>query len=232
MSLEYALVLNLLTPAPDDYRAVVPDASVKTVDELVDDVLASGTTITKADMLAVLEGFETAVVRHLTTGGRVTTPLFNAGPSIRGVFEGKEDRFDPSRHTISLNLSPGLRLRKVPSEIKVEKVTTEAFHPVLDRFEDAVSGEANSLITPGGGGTLLGSNLKIRDDNAAAGIFFINASNEETKAGPLLENRPGKLIFLIPELPAGSYTLEVRTTSPNSDKLRSRQLEADLTVAG
>jgi hypothetical protein len=43
------------------------------------------------------------------------------------------------------------------------------------------------------------------------------------------KNKPGGLIFMIPTLPAGEYTIEVRAAF--GDEIRSGALDATLTVA-
>jgi hypothetical protein len=56
----------------------------------------------------------------------------------------------------------------------------------------------------------LGEELKFDPANAAEGIFFIAADNTVTKATVIASRTEGKIVFSIPSLPAGDYTLEVR----------------------
>ena len=44
------------------------------------------------------------------------------------------------------------------------------------------------------------------------------------------ENNPRRLIFQVPNLPAGSYSLEVRATADDSDDVRAGSLDKRLTV--
>lgn len=47
----------------------------------------------------------------------------------------------------------------------------------------------------------------------------------------MLRNKPGELIFLNPDLPTGTYRLEVRTIPKNSTEVRTGTLADELTVA-
>lgn len=53
--LKYSLRENLLTPAPDDCMAQTVDVRSYNQDELIDLMMKRGTTLTKADVAAVLQ---------------------------------------------------------------------------------------------------------------------------------------------------------------------------------
>ncbi|MDR2754324.1 MAG: hypothetical protein LBC20_01335 [Planctomycetaceae bacterium] len=53
--LEYHLVENLLTPAPDDAMAQIVNLRTYTDEEIAELMLKRGSLLTKADILAVLE---------------------------------------------------------------------------------------------------------------------------------------------------------------------------------
>jgi hypothetical protein len=55
----------------------------------------------------VLEAEKGVIYDLLAEGGAVTTDLFNAFPSIQGVFTGAEDSFDYKRHCMRIHLSEG-----------------------------------------------------------------------------------------------------------------------------
>ena len=93
MAIKYALFPNHLTSDPDDYMAVVQDQTSKTKEDLIDEMIGRGSTVTKAEALSVLEEFEAAVEEALSEGHSINTPLFRIGASIQGVFEGESDGF-------------------------------------------------------------------------------------------------------------------------------------------
>jgi hypothetical protein len=151
--------------------------------------------------------------------------------SIKGVFEGQSDTFDAHRHQTMCRLHPGKELKKfIAGNVSAAKGESIKPSPNLIDFIDVATGERNSILTPGNMGTIIGSRLKFNADSADEGIYFIDESNTESKAPFVGRNKPGELMFLIPEnLTAGSYTLELRASF--GDLIRSGQLSGTLQVA-
>lgn len=56
----------------------------------------------------------------------------------------------------------------------------------------------------------------------ARGIFFIDtATGQETRVeSSVIKNKPSELIFVNPDLPTGTYRLEVRAIVYNTTKIR------------
>jgi hypothetical protein len=49
-------------------------------------------------------------------------------------------------------------------------------------------------------------------------VYFVAVDGTEYKAVTLVENKPSRLIVMLPSLPSGTYMLEVRTHFINSSK--------------
>ncbi len=107
----YVLLENHLTADPDDYMAIVQPSGTVTQDDIIDHIIQQGSTVTRADILSVIEDFTTAVIYLVLDGKNVNTPLANFGAGIKGVFDGKDDAFDPSRHQLRGTVSAG---KKIP----------------------------------------------------------------------------------------------------------------------
>lgn len=231
MALKYALRENHLTADPDDYMAYTQ--STGTIDEngLIKDMVNRGSTVTEADIVSVLKDTLKSMKSFLEQGYSIVLPYANFSLSIKGVFNGKTDAFDPSRHQISLNVQPGSELRNfIKSGIQTEKVETVILNPVLSEYKDLVSGERNSIVTPGGMGQILGYRLKFDSTNPEEGIFFVKADNSEFKVSIVGDNKPSRLMFMIPaELTSGEYKLQVRAKA--GDDLRTGELKEHLSVA-
>lgn len=234
MSLEYYLIPNHMTSDPDDYMAVSSNSNTYTIEDIYDQMTREGSTITKAEALAVFEEITQAIAGILEEGHSVVTPLVNITSSVSGVFESEDDRFDPSRHQVRLNIGTGKRLRELNGSISPVVGTAGLRQPSLARFYDNSSETQNELITPNGGGRIKGSLLKFDEEDADQGIFFIDQSDntEHRVDQPLLRNKPGELIFILPDLPAGTYRLEVRSMLTNTTTLRKGALSQELTVTG
>jgi hypothetical protein len=173
-------------------------------------MLKRGSTITEADIRAVLNVFFTVVTDEVADGNSVNLPLVNIRSGISGVFTSITDSYDASRHIKKANLSAGTELIRKMNEARVEKINVATAAPALVAFTDVNSQTTNSILTPGGIGQIVGEELKFNPANAAEGIFFNATDGTATPATIIASRTEGKIVFSVPTLPAGSYTLEVR----------------------
>jgi len=182
----------------------------------------------------VLEDYHTAIENLVLAGMNVNTPLANYGASIKGVFNGPADSYDPGRHQVVGTVSPGKRFRKAIRE-RAQAAKGEALkprpNPVDAERADVNSGTTNSVLTPNGMGQLVGHRLKFDPADAAQGIFFIAEGGGETRVAVVGRNKPAELMYPVPALAAGDYTLEVRAKVYGGEDVRAGALEATLTVA-
>ncbi|UTC95775.1 DUF4469 domain-containing protein [Treponema denticola] len=217
--LKYSLRENLLTPAPDDYMAQVTDVRSYTLDEIIDLMMEKGTTLTRADVAATLQVYGEVVSAIIKDGSAVNTPLMNTSMSISGVFDGANDSFDKKRHTVNLNITAGTLLRDAVTKVKCEKTEGVSTDPYITEVTDIVSGKVNEVLTKGGGVQLVGSRLKFDAKDTAQGIFFVPETGNPVRAAVIAENKPARLMAIIPaDLAAGTYYIEVRTKYANATK--------------
>ena len=217
--LKYSLRENLLTPAPDDYMAQAQDVRSYTLDEIIDLMMDKGTTITRADVAATLQVYGEVVSAIVKDGSAVNTPLFNTALTIAGVFNGAADAFDKKRHTINLNLTAGTLLRDAVTKVKCEKTEAAGTDPYITEVTDIVSGKVNEVLSKGGVVQLVGSRLKFDAKDAVQGIFFVPETGEADRAAVIAENKPARLMAIIPaDLAAGTYYIEVRSKHSGGGK--------------
>ncbi len=219
--LEYYLKDNPLTPDPTDFCAVVQHGKPVDDQELADMILYRSTGVAKSDIIRIIEEMKIALSHFLVNGRSLNTSLFNASFSIQGVFTDEEDRFDPARHTLSLNVKPGIGLKDTAGQVSLAKATPPVTNPILNSFTDTESGTKNAQITPGAPGKLNGKGLKFDQEDPLQGVFFINeANNREYKVDKFVECHPSKLIFKIPTgMAKSTYRLEVRKEAEKSGRL-------------
>ena len=234
--LKYCLRENLLTPAPDDYMAQAADVRSYTLDEIIDLMMEKGTTLTRADVAATLQVYGEVVSAIIKDGSAVNTPLMNTAMSIAGVFDGANDAFDKKRHTVNLNLSAGTLLRDAAAKVKCEKTEGVSTDPYITEVTDIVTGTVNTTLTKGGVVQLVGSRLKFDAKDTAQGIFFVPETGEAVRAAVIAENKPARLMAIIPaDLAAGTYYIEVRTKILEGNKsgktLKTGRFNKALTVA-
>ena len=210
--LKYALRENLLTAAPDDFMAQVQDVRSYTLDEIIDAMMQKGSTLTRADVSAVLQIYGEVCASVIADGCALNTPLMNTALSISGVFNGANDAFDKKRHTVNLNITAGTALKAALGKIKCEKTGTVSTDPYINEVKDIVSGTINTTLTKGGVVQITGSRLKFDQKDTAQGIFFVPETGAPVRATVIAENKPARLMAIIPaDLAAGTYYIEVRT---------------------
>jgi hypothetical protein len=217
--LKYALTENLLTERPDDFSAQTYSVASLDKEAVIARMLSRGTSLTRTDIIAVLNALEETVVEAHLQGYTMVLPLFNTSFSISGVFESAMDTFDGNRHKLNINLTKGVALRDAEKRVKFEKTNTPAPLPQIQEVRDSVSGTVNERLTARGVVEVRGYNLKIDGDNAACGLWFVAGNGQETKAEVVIENKPSKIIALIPDLSAGNYQMKVATQYTGSSKL-------------
>jgi len=234
MAINYALFENHLTSDPDDYAAQVRITGSADLEVLANRMIDQGSTVTKPDILAVLEDTIKATESCLLDGYRVQLGgLCELFPRIKGVFNGITDTFDPSRHRVDVGANPGARVRRtVRAGATVTKAETIKPAPALLEYVDLGSGETNGRITSGNIGTINGHRLKFNPDRDDEGIYFVNIDTAaEVKLTAIQKNKPGQLVFLTPIVPGGQYYLEVRTRFREPAELRTGRLDEILESA-
>ena len=234
--LKYSLRENLLTPAPDDYMAQAQDVRSYTLDEIIDLMMDKGTTITRADVAATLQVYGEVCASLIKDGSALNTPLFNTALTIAGVFDGANDSFDKKRHTVNLNMTAGTLLRDAVTKVKCEKTEAAGTDPYITEVADIVSGKTNEVLTKGGIVQITGSRLKFDAKDASQGIFFVPETGNPVRASVIAENKPARLMAIIPaDLAAGTYYIEVRTkiigSSQKSKTLKTGKFDKPLTPA-
>ena len=231
MSIKYVLRESSLKTAPDTCRAAVQPIGTAEMEDVIARMELHGSTVVKADILSVLEDYYSAIESLVLEGMNVNTPSANYRTSIRGAFDGLAGGFDPSQHRLVPCVSPGKRLRKVlRAGARPQKMEAVKRLPSPLEYTDRNSDARNSTLTPGGIGRLVGTRLKFDGADPRQGVFFLADDGTEVRAEVVGKNMPRELIFLVPALAVGAYTLEVRATFNGTAALRTGALEAKLAV--
>lgn len=229
MPIHYALHPNKLTGNPKDYMAIINFTGSIDEEGVIEQMMRQGSTITRADIKAVLDNYHTAIITLVLEGFKVTTRTANYGASIKGIFSGAHDTFSSDRHHLEPQVSAGAELRReMHRNGRTGKMEGGINAPRLLAYTDVNSGSRDSLVTPGGLGRVTGYRLKFDPADPEQGIFFI-AGDASTRVEVVGKNKPGELMFLVPAtLGPGSYTLLVQAAF--KDKLRQGKLLASLSV--
>jgi hypothetical protein len=232
--MDYFLTDNNLTPDPNDQVAIPANIRSFTDEDIVDRIMQRGTTLTRPDLLAAIQAYKAEHGYIVEEGNGFNTGLINAGPSISGKFDDATDSFDHARHSLRYSVNFSKDLRAKINTVKMVKVQAPVTGPIIVAIKDSLSGLTDGTVTAGGVLDIAGSRLKVYPDIPEDGVFFIAPDGTEYKVATLVENKPSRVIAMIPALPAGDYTLEVRTHYTNSStpgkQLRKTQFSKVLTV--
>lgn len=58
---------------------------------------------------------------------------------------------------------------------------------------------------------ITGSRLKLDGDNATNGVYLVAGDNTRNKVITVVDNKPARLIVILPTLAAGEYALQITT---------------------
>ena len=92
----------------------------------------------------------------------------------------------------------------------MQKVEASSTDPYITSVTDKVSGDS-ATIRAGSVMEITGSRLKFDAADTEQGVFAVTASGE-FRCATVIENKPARLMVLLSsDVPAGDFTLEVRT---------------------
>lgn len=233
--LQIALVDNKLTTEDlEDCMAQVQNRQPLTTADVVKQITGKGSILKPTECNAVINDVLEAITDNLRQGRGFTCDHFSLEPSVSGVFVNEQDRYDPARHQVELNLRLGSPMREALSQVKVEVLPHNVPMPVIKQAYDRGSKTTNGELTPGNTLEITGQRLKIEDETAAEqGVFLVNTQkNEEVKISHLFLNVDKTLHAELPKtLTAGVYRLEVRSAVNKAQEVRTGTASFTLTMA-
>ncbi|WP_309398466.1 DUF4469 domain-containing protein [Cerasicoccus maritimus] len=232
-TLKYTLHQNPLNG--DAYMATMTPSRAVEIEEIIKQMKLLGSTVTEADIRAVVTELLRVVEHQLLAGRSVNLGgIVRLWFGIRGKFVDEHDAYDADRHELYLHAVAGQPFRKrIQGSVVPEKIETVDRAPRLYRLIDKGSGQDSATLTPGRNAIIKGKRLKFNEDQPDEGVFFIHQpSNVETRADEITRNDPQELTFLIPpELEAGAdYKVVIRTRALRTNDIRSGTLDAILST--
>ncbi|MGL4982267.1 MAG: DNA-binding domain-containing protein [Treponemataceae bacterium] len=220
--IKYALRENHLVNAPNDqksYVAQVVDQIIYDNDQIAQLMVERGSTVTKADILAVLQLYEETIFSLIPKGVSIDTNIFNSSYSISGKFESIDDVFDAHRHQKHYNLHPKKTLVELLSKLETHKVKKTGTEPHIEQVIDSKTQKTDSLITRGDTIRIKGSKLKFDASDPQQGVFLLVQDGILTRINRIDENTQSNILAHIPEdFAQGEYLLQIRTMLNTSGK--------------
>lgn len=216
------------------FTAHVQYAGSLDLDDIVEQALRTRCGFTRAALTEAVETITSVCENMLLQGFRINLGgLVELEPTVRGAWAGSREKFDASRHSVSVNAIAGERVKQtVGQKASLRRVTRPASRPNPVSVLDSCSGAENAVLTAGGGAMIRGKRLKVDPEAADEGVFLVyKESGAVLRCPPPVINKPGSLLVQIPrEAPAGPCTLEVRARMPHAATLTTGALHVDLAV--
>jgi hypothetical protein len=230
--IKYQLVESSISSEAGACHAIVSSSGSRSLDQIITNMISEGTGLTKPQAMAYFEKLSQSILNYLELGFSISTPLFKIRPAITGKFNGKTDTFDPARHQINCRITPGLRLRNVTMDVKIDKgealsQTAVPMTLVVDKVENPTE-----VVAVGDIAMLKGKRLRFDIEDPKQGLFFESLDNPENvvRVVKYSDMNPSKLHFLIPQLAPGEYKILVKRMSDNGKQLLVGELESTINV--
>ncbi len=215
---------NVLTENPNDLIArVVSEKSLSIGDVARSAVQRGGANISADEMERAVSLFLKEMAYRLCDGFSINTGWFTAQTTIKGVFNSASEKFNSEKHSVLFDFQQGALLRKELSNVEVDILGVADASLVITQVLDVKTGSVNDVLTPNRNLKISGSKLKIAGGNDTNGIYFVNQETSErvkVDASDIVINNPSELIVVIPELPAGTYKVEVVTQYGSGNLLK------------
>jgi hypothetical protein len=224
MPLKYTLQPLKIGPEKDkkQFRAIAKAQDSIDLDGVIDQIMRMGTTVTRADALAVILAYHETVLNLVGDGYNVNTPIFQTKLSIKGVFEHYDTSIDPSQHQVKVNLNPGTDLRALESSIKVQKVGAILPRPQILQVIHLSGAEQDRPIQAGSIIKIIGSRLNFEKSDKQQGVFFSNNLSDWSRVDMILEVKPAEILFQVPShLAPNKYQIQVRCKLRNTTQVRA-----------
>jgi hypothetical protein len=217
------LTPNRLTPdVGNDFLADVSTAgtTVRNAD-IAARIVAERSELRTETILSILTARDDAVRKALLQGTAVQDGCVRMAPRVSGTWLGVSHDFDPAVHKLGLELTLTADMRAALETVGIEVLGEKEGAGYVSLVTDTSTGKTDGTVTPDEDVVVTGDKIKIApDDESGLGVFFVDAAGAEFPlTRKLTENLPKKLIFRVPALAAGTYTLKVVTRFSNSKVL-------------
>lgn len=233
--LQIASVTNYLKTCLQPYLVRSANSDIVEVDELVDIMAAGRTTLSKPDIIGCLHLLQEELIKLVSDGKHVKTPVGSFYLSASGRLETKAQAFTPGLgdldHEITLHFRTNKTVEaKMKSQARWERVETfDVTAAVIDSLS-VVAREPGESARAGDTLRVVGRRLKFDSADPECGLFIENESSS-LRCPVYPDIAPSKLIAVLPpDLPSGTWKV-VAVTKPNGKNSKSGYYEKPIEVA-
>jgi hypothetical protein len=229
---------NNLGTSKSRYYALASSSRSVSCDQLVDRMAAGRTTFSKAEILGVFQLAREELVGLLAEGCYVNTPFGAVMPLASGTLSSPSEAFRPGAegldHRLRFDFRIDPKLEKAAlAKLKCKRAPNEDI--TSPRIESVVSLQSGKSGEASAGGlvSLSGFRLKVSPQNEEQGLFLRSASGLERRCAVYGENRPRRLVALVPaDVAPGKYVLVVRAATRKGRPIEGAWPEAVRVIKG
>ena len=206
--------LTITERKDDRFGRVVTTKSINE-DDLINTAVSRRTDLNPATLRSSMEILKEIAIEEIANGASVSFGLGYYNVAVNGVFIGDNAKWESSKHSLSVRVTPSAKLRTAVNAATVDVRGMAGIGTIVNSVTDIASGEVNTRLTPGGAVNLTGSKIKIAGDNPANGISLTNQANNVVTViavNAIAVNDPSKITFIVPaDLAPGDYKLSITT---------------------
>ena len=209
------------------YYARVINRSRLCQEDIVDDIVSNGSTMSKEEIALVWKQLNSAITCRLAEGISVDTGLGTLRPAVSGSFESVSSGFEKGRHHITVQYCPGRDLRQLMSSLTPVIAQGNKTLPEITSVVDKSLGSgAGDMLRAGGFFSIRGKNILVRESevensyDTRADLYFDNLDDASKSVhlapSQIFHNTQSLLEGIIPTLESGRYRVRVSSYSCGS----------------
>ena len=193
---------NLFTQDNDrDQLLDVKSAGQVKDEDIADDIIASGSEVSRETMLDLFARREKALAKRVLQGFTYANSLVQMQPRVTGVFKDINTPFDPAVNKCVIDITAASPLRAELAEVSVQIMgSKDSGGAKIGTVRNSLTGAEDGTIPIGDDVVIEGEKIKVSDEtDEAQGVFFIDSTGKEHRVTrKFTENKPSKIIARVP----------------------------------
>lgn len=151
-TVSYYLCENPLSTSDENaYMARVKNALTLDQDDLIEVMLGKNTTVTRQDIVVVLDLLKESIKEQVLAGNTLLTDIFKARVSIKGGFTDYSDEFDSDRHKVCVNMNAATEFKKdLAYSAKLDRIKENNNAPMLKQVYSYATKSYTTELSAGG----------------------------------------------------------------------------------
>lgn len=218
--------LNVLTKAVNDYYLLPQVKGTLTIDGILDRLREKRFATENVSGAHFIKAFLHECALASVEGYNIVTPFFRSSLSIRGTVYPQDipSRLHPGRVKVCVKLEPGSEARSMTENVTVRIAGQAALTGPEIRMVYSRKEHGSNRLQQGALVMMEGRLLAVKGTAPGIGVIFEKADGSIPPVfitpAELIENRPARLMFLLPPaITAGEWRVKICTQSSSGNSL-------------